>query len=122
MLLSDVCVYTVCIRSAWFHIESCLPHKQLSTVALDQMWFDVIFQYENIARFLGVLSLVAMILTLATTNDSAAIVLHTIASNGRFSRHAIEKQFWSMLVGVVALVMLLVGKSQVTHREAAAAR
>ena len=55
-----------------------------SMIALDEMWFDVLLQYKNIGPVLVVMSLVAMVLSVVTTNDSGSIVLNTIGSNGDY--------------------------------------
>jgi choline-glycine betaine transporter len=63
--------------------NGCQDIKQLSMIPLDQMWFDVLSQYDNIGTFLIVISLIAMVLSVVTTNDSASMVLNTVGSNGR---------------------------------------
>ena len=63
--------------------NGCQDIKQLSMIPLDKMWFDVLNQYKNIGPFLIVISLVAMVLSVVTTNDSASMVLNTVGSNGR---------------------------------------
>lgn len=78
------------------------------------MWFDVIMQYDNIGVFLALLSLINMVLSVVTTNDSASIVLNTIASNGEYdqAKSTVEKMLWSLLMGGISIIMLVVGKAR----------
>jgi hypothetical protein len=98
--------------------EGCAGIKQLSMLPLDEMWFEVLFQYANVGPTMVVLSLVAMILSVVTTNDSGSIVLDIIGTNGRFisekggTGHQLQKQAWSLNIGVMTIVMLIVGKSK----------
>ncbi|EKX31187.1 hypothetical protein GUITHDRAFT_91255 [Guillardia theta CCMP2712] len=63
-------------------IRNCSDIRQLSTRTIDEMWFDVISQYSNIGNFMIVISLIAMVLSVVTTNDSGSIILNYIGSNG----------------------------------------
>ena len=98
--------------------EGCAGIKQLSMLPLDEMWFEVLFQYKNVGPTMVVLSLVAMILSVVTTNDSGSIVLDIIGTNGgstlghRSIGHQLQKQAWSLNIGVMTIVMLIVGKSK----------
>uniref|UniRef100_A0A7S0EQ09 Uncharacterized protein n=1 Tax=Hanusia phi TaxID=3032 RepID=A0A7S0EQ09_9CRYP len=81
-----------------------------STRKLDQMWFDVLSQYENVGEFMIVLSLFCMILSVISTNDSGSIILNIIGSNGPHGySNAVQKQIWSFVVGAVTIVMIIAG-------------
>ena len=43
------------------HLQGCSDIVQLSAVPLDQMWFDVVMQYENVGIFLALLSIINMV-------------------------------------------------------------
>merc|ERR1719183_2690346 len=92
--------------------DGCESITQLSTKKLDSMWFDVLKQYDNIWGVLVVMSLIVVVLSVVTTNDSGAIVLNIICNNGRTGGHHMQKQMWSLFLGLVSIVLLLVGKSQ----------
>lgn len=60
--------------------QGCQEIKQLSMLPLDQMWFDVLHQYKSIGPFLIAISLLAMVLSVVTTNDSGSILLNIIGN------------------------------------------
>lgn len=63
--------------------QGCKSIKQLSMLPLDEMWFEVLFQYHDIGPTLVVLSIVAMVLSVVTTNDSGSVVLNILGCNGQ---------------------------------------
>eukprot|EP00960_Hanusia_phi_P074226 768187-Hanusia_phi.AAC.1 len=101
-------------RMAYFDMtptdmKNCSEIRQLSTRTIDQMWFDVISQYSNIGNFMIVVSLIAMVLSVVTTNDSGSIILNYIGSNGMSGASVVQKQLYSLWIGLVTMIMLLVG-------------
>jgi len=92
-----------------------------SARAIDDMWFDVLNRYDNIGGLLVVLSIVSMILSVITSNDSGAIVLNTVCCNGwsqgesKRERAAMNLQIqgWCFMLGTTTTVMTLFGKERV---------
>jgi len=88
---------------------------QPSSRGIDEMWFDVLRQYDNISNFLVVTSLVCMILFAITTNDSGSIVLDALSGNGPLNHEPtknIQKQLWSFTLGLMAVILLVAGGDQ----------
>jgi hypothetical protein len=97
--------------------RGCESITQLSMAPLDLMWFKVLSQYNNIGTMLVIMSVVAMVLSVVTTNDSGSIVLNMIASNGMmkggsYHGNRVQKQLWSFIIGLISIVMLLAGESK----------
>ena len=62
--------------------DGCGSIVQLSTIDLDEMWFELMGQYENVGPFLVVISIISMILFFITTNDSGSIILDLLGTSG----------------------------------------
>eukprot|EP00802_Teleaulax_amphioxeia_P003302 Tamp_03305.p1 GENE.Tamp_03305~~Tamp_03305.p1 ORF type:complete len:794 (+),score=136.84 Tamp_03305:747-3128(+) len=100
--------------------DGCQSIRQLSRRSIEVMWFDVLYRYDNIGGLMVILSLISMILSVITSNDSGSIVLNTICANGWSKGTSkkeqmimnIQKQFWSLMLGIVTIIMTVVGKSR----------
>ena len=100
--------------------DGCESIRQLSQRSIEVMWFDVLYRYDNIGGLMVFFSLVSMILSVITSNDSGSIVLNTICANGWSKGTSkkeqmimnIQKQFWSLMLGIVTIIMTVVGKSR----------
>jgi hypothetical protein len=82
---------------------------QLSTIDLDEMWFEVLDQYKNVNGMLVVISIISMILFFITTNDSGSIILDLIGTSGKTNSSPVQKQLWSFTLGATAIALLIAG-------------
>ncbi|CAE8648789.1 unnamed protein product, partial [Polarella glacialis] len=71
-------------------------------------WFDLMGQYHGMGPFLVAVSLFTTVLYFVTSSDSGSLVVDLIANNGRES-HVVQRVFWAITEGAVALALLRAG-------------
>jgi choline-glycine betaine transporter len=92
--------------------DGCQSIRQLSRRSIEVMWFDVLYRYDNIGGLMVILSLISMILSVITSNDSGSIVLNTICANGWSKGTSKKEQMIMNMLGIVTIIMTVVGKSR----------
>mmetsp|Transcript_109248 Transcript_109248/g.304544 ORF Transcript_109248/g.304544 Transcript_109248/m.304544 type:complete len:806 (+) Transcript_109248:61-2478(+) len=86
------------------------PVCVFSTGNADGYWFDLMNQYHGMGPFLGTISLITIILYFVSSSDSGSLVVDLIAANGR-EAHVIQRVFWALSEGMVAIALLQSGTS-----------
>lgn len=82
---------------------------KLSCHPTEQMWFDVMRSYSEIGPFLGIFSLVAIVLYFVTSSDSGSLVIDCLTSNGDPDPPKIQRVFWAVMEGATATAILVAG-------------
>lgn len=82
---------------------------RLSCRGETQMYFDLLQQYGDIAQFLNVLSIIAIVLYFVTSSDSGSLVMDSLAANGNPDPPMVQRIFWAFTEGACATALLKVG-------------
>ncbi|XP_028413318.1 uncharacterized protein LOC114536169 [Dendronephthya gigantea] len=82
---------------------------RLSCRGETQMYFDLLQQYGDIAQFLNVLSIIAIVLYFVTSSDSGSLVMDSLAANGNPNPPMVQRIFWAFTEGACATALLKVG-------------
>ena len=73
---------------------STLPDRSLTKLSChstEQMWFDVMRSFDGIGEFLGVFSLISIVLYFVTSSDSGSLVIDCLTSNGDPDPPAVQR-------------------------------
>jgi choline-glycine betaine transporter len=74
-------------------------------------WFDLMYQFHGMGPFLSGVSILVIVLFFVTSSDSGSLVVDLIAANGR-EAHVIQRIFWAVSEGAVAVALLQAGGTQ----------
>ena len=82
---------------------------RLSCREKNDMWFDVVSQYEGIGCFLSIISLISLIMYFVTSSDSGSLIIDCLSANGFPDPPFIQRIFWALTQGAVATSLLSAG-------------
>lgn len=87
-------------------------------VEFGQAWYNVMYSFsfpedslQGFGSFMSGLSIVAVIIYFVTSSDSGSLVVDHLASNGKKEHHWLQRMFWALTEGAVAIALLLAGGS-----------
>jgi choline/glycine/proline betaine transport protein len=66
-------------------------------------------EYLPFSKLLSMISLAMVVVFFVTSADSGAMVLNMLSAQGRDDTPAVQRVFWSAVIGVIAIVLLLAG-------------
>ena len=82
---------------------------RLSCRGKNDMWFDVLSQYEGLGGFLSAVSLMSIVLYFVTSSDSGSLVIDCLSANGDPNPPVAQRVFWALTEGAVATALLCAG-------------
>jgi len=82
---------------------------RLSCRGTNDMWFDLMDQYEGIGPLLTFLSLIGITLYFVTSSDSGSLVVDSLADNGTQEPTIVTRVFWAFTEGATATALLMSG-------------
>ena len=82
---------------------------RLSCRGKNDMWFDVINQYEGLGGFLSVISLISLVLYFVTSSDSGSLIIDCLSANGDPDPPVVQRIFWALTEGAAATALLSAG-------------
>jgi len=78
-------------------------------------WFILMNQYSDIATFLNVGSIIAMVIYFVTSSDSGSLVTDALIANGKEGQHPAQRALWAITQGAVASALLYTGGTSVMY-------
>lgn len=102
------------------HLPGITPVCQLDTSDSTSAWFNVMYSFSypddngfgGFGSFMSGLSLIAITIYFVTSSDSGSLVVDHLSANGHEEHHVIQRVFWAVTEGAVAMALLLAGGKQ----------
>ena len=79
---------------------------RLSCIPSGDLWYSLMYTYDNLGNMLSIASLVAIILFIVTSSSSGALMVDLTAANGDKHPPRVQRIFWCCLMGGVASAAL----------------
>ena len=79
---------------------------RLSCIPAGDLWYSLMYTYDNLGNMLSIASLVAIFLFIITSTSSGALMVDIIAANGDKHPPRVQRIFWCCVMGGVASAAL----------------